>query len=89
MERVWNEVLKYLFNIYEQVPAHEFDSIVREEFSKDDNVALASFTFNAANVYRVQLMQLLEHIDELEKTNRENKNYIAELEKLITQNYRP
>lgn len=85
LERVWNEILKYLLDIYEQTPAHEFDDIVRKEFSVGDNVALASFTFNAANVYRVQLMQLLEYIDELEKTNRTDKIYIAELEKLVAQ----
>ena len=83
LERVWNEILKYVFDMYEQTPAHEFDEIVREEFSVGDNVALASFNFNAANVYRVQLMQLLKYIDELEETNRKDKAYIAELEKLV------
>ena len=85
LEKVWNEILKYVFDMYEQISAHEFDEIVREEFSIGDNVALASFTFNAAIIYRVQLMQLLKYIDELEKTNREDKSYIAELEKLVAQ----
>ena len=85
LERVWNEILSYVFDMYEQTPAHEFDEIVCEEFSNGDNVALASFSFNTAIIYRVQLMQLLKYIDELEKTNREDKAYIAELEKLVAQ----
>ncbi|MBR3747434.1 MAG: glycosyltransferase [Selenomonadaceae bacterium] len=85
LNKVWNEGTSYLIEIYNQIPAYEFDEVAREEFSDGDNIALMAFAFNVANLRGTQFMQSLERVEELEKTLRQDKAYIAELEKLVTQ----
>ena len=82
---VWNEVTSYLIELYNQIPVYEFDEIAREEFSAGDNIALMAFAFNVANLRGTQFSQLLKRVDELEKSARQDKAYIAELENFIAQ----
>lgn len=88
LERLLNEILNYILYMYEQTPAHEFDEIVREEFSGEDIVALAALLFNTGNLYRVRLIENLGRVSKLEKIIREDKTYIAELENFIAQSQR-
>ncbi|MBR1646884.1 MAG: glycosyltransferase [Selenomonadaceae bacterium] len=85
LERVWMEITNYIAHMYNKIPLHEFDEIIREVFSGDENVALMSFNFNVANYYRAELMQRIARIDEMEKSARQDKAYIAELENLVAQ----
>ncbi len=85
LNMVWNECTGYLTETYNQIDVYEFDEIAREEFSDGDNIALAAFAFNIANLRGNQFRQLLERVDELEKSARQDKAYIAELENFIAQ----
>lgn len=60
------DMLKYLTKIYAQVPAHELDALVRNEFSANGNVALTSFIFSTMNVQHLQLMMSRKRITDLE-----------------------
>ena len=83
-EILWSELFNtYFFQLYEQGGAHRFDKILMEELSDGDNLALASFSFNIGIFYRYHLTKLQERIAELEKTAREDKACISELENFI------
>lgn len=60
------DILKYLNEIYAQIPAPALDELVRKEFSDGDNLALMSFIFNALNVQILQLSAAQRRIAELE-----------------------
>ena len=77
LEKVWHTINNYLFKIYAQVPAHQLDEILREEFSVGDNVALASFAFNTANINHLQHMQNLQRFNQFAA---QAQKRIAELE---------
>ena len=79
-EILWSELIGYILPMYSQNAVHLFDKILMEELSRDDNLALSAFTFNMSALYRLQLIQAQRRIAELEKTAREDKAYIAELE---------
>jgi len=66
-EICWSELLVgYLFHMYNQIAAHNFDKILMEELSADDNLALAAYTFNMGAVYRLRFSQAQQHIAALE-----------------------
>jgi len=85
LEKVWLEINNYLLKIYNQFPAHELDEILREEFSVDDNVVLAAFAFNIANVHRMQLNQAQQQINNLNQFAAQAQARIAELENEVKQ----
>ncbi len=67
------EVLEYLKKYYLGNKPHVLDNFLRQEFSREDNSALAAFIFNFDNVHRillrnsqVQLSQAKKRIAELE-----------------------
>ena len=66
LETVWNVGTEYLIPLYGQFPIHEFDKILREEFSDGDNLSLAAFAFNAANAYYRQLIYMRGEVTELQ-----------------------
>ena len=83
-EICWDALVNYYFlQLYENNSAYEFDKVLIEEFSSGDNVALSAFSFNVGIFYRYHLTKLQERIAELEKTAREDKAYISELENFI------
>ena len=84
LETYVREISAYLSKIYLNFPPHEFDEILREEFSKNSNAALTAFIFGAMNVYQLKLSETFRRVNELEKINRQDKAYIAELEKFVT-----
>ena len=88
LKKVWDEVTNYFILMYDQFPPYEFDEILREELSCGDNLALSAFACNMTNAYRLYSVQLQEDIAKLEKSERENKAYIAELEKFAVQSQR-
>ncbi len=58
LERVIQEFDSYLIQIYEQIPAWEFDSIIRKEFSRaGDTTALMAFIFSRMNLLEMQLLK--------------------------------
>ena len=64
------EVLTRLNVLYAQIPPHEIDLILRQEFG-DDRDALTPFMFSAMNSYRLQLLQSYAQIAALrEEVNR-------------------
>ncbi len=89
------EILNYLIGMYQKFPAHEFDEILRQEFSKN-SAALSAYIFSSMNVYMLNFFSARQKIFELEeiirrdkvtvaaleKINRQDKAYISELEKL-------
>ncbi|MCR5833295.1 MAG: glycosyltransferase [Selenomonadaceae bacterium] len=79
------EMFIYFSDVYTQLPAYALYEILRDEFDKHDTPALTPFIFSAMNVYRLKASQDIQRIAELEKTEREDKAYIAELEKAVTQ----
>ena len=87
LETCHQEILRYLQKIYAQEPVQAFDELLRQEFSKGNNIALAAFIFGAMNVYNLKLTLALQRVDELEKINRQDKAYIAELEKFVANLY--
>ena len=82
-EIFWSELMIYILPTYEKNEAHLFDKILMEELSSGDNLALSAFTFSMSTLHRLQLIQAQQRIAELEKTAREDKAYIAELENFI------
>ncbi|MBR4152135.1 MAG: glycosyltransferase [Selenomonadaceae bacterium] len=67
LEICWSEIfMGYLSKMYAQNAAYEFDKILREELSREENLALSAFNFNAANSYRLQLIRANQHIAALE-----------------------
>ena len=85
LETYVREIITYLYKIYGDCPAYEFDEILREEFAEGDNSALLAFVFGAMNIYLLESNRLYERVAELEKIERQDKAYIAELEKLAVQ----
>ncbi len=96
LEIYYREIIDYLLKIYAQVPAHQLDTILREEFSVGDNVALAAFAFNRANIHQLQHMQTIQRFNQFaaqaqEQVNRFNQfaaqaqARIAELENEVKQ----
>ena len=85
LKRVWLEINGYVLSLYDQVPAYELDKILREELSGGDNVALAAFAFNSANENSRLMFGILQDFNELERSSRQDKAYIAELENFILQ----
>ena len=66
-EICWSELLYgYIFPMYDQIEAHKFDKILREELSKDDNLALSAYTFSMGAFYRLRFIQAQRRIVELE-----------------------
>ena len=55
LENYFNESLGHVQKIYDDIPSYELDTILREEFSRGDNVALTAFIFNAMNAYAKHL----------------------------------
>lgn len=82
------EILVYLDEIYDSIPAHELDETLRKEFSKGNNAALLSFVFSLMIAYKSQLTRARQRNPEQEKLIQENKAYIAELEKFIFKSQR-
>ena len=85
LNRLWSAGTHSLMQMYCQISVYEFDEVAREEFSDGDNIALMAFAFNVANLTNLRFSRLLTRVDELEKSARQNKAYIAELENFITQ----
>lgn len=85
LKTVWSELTNYVVDMYGKFFLYEFDKILREELNDGDNIAMAAFSFNAGNLLRKQFILSLEKVAALEKSERENKTYIAELEKFIAQ----
>ena len=66
-EICWSELLVgYLFHMYNQIAAHNFDKILMEELSADDNLALAAYTFNMGAFYSLKLIKAQQYIAKLE-----------------------
>ncbi|MCR5834282.1 MAG: glycosyltransferase family 2 protein [Selenomonadaceae bacterium] len=74
------EMLKYLNNIYAQIPIHALDSILRNEFENRNVNALMPFIFSLMNVYRLQLGQSNQKISQLNQYAVNAQKRIAELE---------
>ena len=79
----------YFSEIYSQILDAElyetlatFDELFRKEFSGGE-VALTAYLFNMLNVYRGEILRLQQHVAELERTAREDKAYISELENFV------
>lgn len=83
LETYLREILAYLNKIYQKFPVHKFDEILRQEFSKSSVAALSAYVFSLMNVYRLNFSSAQQHVVELEKIIRQDKAYIAELEKLV------
>ena len=67
------EILTRLNVLYAQIPPHEIDAILRNEFG-DNNDPLPAFMFSAMNSYRLQLLQSFGHIAALENELRQLKS---------------
>lgn len=52
-----DNILGYLQLVYDQIPPHDLDEILRKELASSDNIALAAFSFNMMNIKQLQLMQ--------------------------------
>ena len=76
------EIVGYLNDMYERFPAYIFDETLRKEFI-GNNVALMAYLFNMSNVYRLEILRLQGRVADFEKTAREDKAYISELENFI------
>ena len=79
----------YFSEIYSQILDAElyetlatFDELFRKEFSGGE-VALTAYLFNMLNACRVEDLRLQKRVEDLEKTAREDKAYISELENFI------
>lgn len=78
-------ILERLDELYIQNPAYKFDEFLQKEFA-DKSYALAAFTFNAMNFYRLKLKAANFQIQQgSSESERQDKAYIAELEKFIGQ----
>ena len=82
------EMLNYLIKFYRQVPIFDLDNLLREEFRDGNNLALTAFIFSMMNVYRLQLLDNLSRLSDLEKIEQQYKTYISELEKFAVQSQR-
>ena len=82
-EICWSELLGYILPMYSQNAAHKFDKILCKELSRGDNVALSAFTFSMGAAYRPQFAEMQRRVADLEKSAREDKAYIAELENFV------
>ena len=79
----------YFSEIYSQISDAELydtlatlDELFRKEFSNSE-VALTSYLFNMMNAYRAEILRLQERVENFEKTARQDKAYISELENFI------
>lgn len=79
------EMLKYLNFIYTQIPAHDLDELLREEFSRGDNTALTAFIFSKMNIYRVQLLQAQSENAALEKEFKRLQGEVQEIVRKLKQ----
>ncbi len=57
LETCFRELQNYFLQAYTEIPNHELDALLREEFADCQNTALMVYTFNAANFQRLQLFQ--------------------------------
>lgn len=76
-------LIGYILPMYNQIAAYKFDKILMEELSDGNNLALAAFTFNMSSFYYLKFIQAQKRVEDLEKTAREDKAYISELENFI------
>ena len=66
-EICWSDLLMgYFFSMYDKIAPHNFDKILMEELSVDDNLALSAFTFNMGAFYSLKLIKLQQYIAKLE-----------------------
>ena len=84
----FREILLYLDEIYFKIPVSALDDTLRKIFSKADNTAFMAFTFSAMNLYRLELIQIKNRVDEQKNIERRDKAYISELEKFILDSQR-
>lgn len=79
----------YFSNLYSQIPDDDpyetlaaLDELLRQNFIGGE-VALTAYLFNMLNACRVEDLRLQKRVEDLEKTAREDKAYIAELENFV------
>ena len=77
-----NQMLPGVEPVYLNLPPAALDEILQAEFDKAGNAEFKAVIFSAMNIYLIQTNQLSQRIAELEKIEREDKAYIAALEKL-------
>lgn len=78
-------ILERLDQLYVQNPAYMFDEFLQKELA-DQSPAPAAFNFNAMNFYRLKLKAANFQIQQrTSESERQDKAYIAELEKFIGQ----
>ncbi|MBR6013574.1 MAG: hypothetical protein IK062_07325 [Selenomonadaceae bacterium] len=76
-ETVTKEFMQYLLPVYAQIPAHQLDKIIREEFSKiPDTTALTTFIFSRMNFFNVNLIQQQNFINQLQTENQQLKEQL-------------
>ena len=79
------QMLQGVEPVYLNVSAAALDKILQKEFDEAGNAEFKAVIFSAMNIYLLQTKQLTQRVAELEQIDRQNKAYIAELEKLATQ----
>jgi hypothetical protein len=52
------DMLKYLNEIYAQIPASSLDELFRKEFADSNDTSLLAFIFNTMNVHRLNLTRM-------------------------------
>ena len=79
------ETLTYTTKVYAQVPAHELDGLLRQEFSVGDNVALTAFICGMLNIQHSNILQNQQRINDLNQFAVQAQARIAELENEVKQ----
>ena len=70
--------------VYLNVSPAALDEILQAEFDEAGNAEFKAVVFSAMNIYLLQTKQLSRRVAELEKIERQDKAYIAELENFVT-----
>ena len=81
-EILLRQMLPGVNSVYLNRSPASLDRILQKEF---DNDAFKAVIFSMMNIYRIAERKACQRVIELEKLDRENKAYIAELEKLAVQ----
>ena len=77
LETCFRELQNYFLKAYTEIPNHELDALLREEFSNGKHTALMAFIFNKVNVQRLQLILAQQQVDQFTAQAQER---IAQLE---------
>ena len=77
LETCFRQLSLYFDCVYTEIPNHELDALLREEFSNGKHTALMAFIFNKVNVQRLQLILAQQQVDQFTAQAQER---IAQLE---------